>query len=65
VTAGGIYVWDIVNGFLPQNADDAVKVACGERLTREEARKQAKSGTDAEKELWAEVLKASDAAMSG
>jgi hypothetical protein len=65
VTAGGIYVWDVVNGFLPRNADDAVKVACGDPLTRDEARKQAKSGTDAEKELWRIVLEASDAAISG
>jgi hypothetical protein len=38
VTAGGNYVWDVVSGFLPQNADDAVEVKCGEHLTHDEVR---------------------------
>jgi hypothetical protein len=52
VTAGGNYAWEVVNGFLLQKAHGPVEIDCGNDLTRDEAREQAESGTDWEKDLW-------------
>jgi hypothetical protein len=65
VIGEGFYTWDVTwnvtASFLGYKDDSAIQIHCGEQLTHDEVFKQSRSGTDQEKELWEEVMKASEA----